>query len=134
MANGNSSTSDDDFQSNSPILSQNLIKRNQKIPAGHLLAAWKWRGTPVVEKVKGKQKKLLKPIITIITSLFLTHAESIKVLFESNLGVVDFHPSAECAVMFVSLSDMAEEPPQQYRKRLAGLKAVGRFQEITFFF
>lgn len=52
MANG-SKDSDDDFESTSPLLSQNLIRRNQKIPAGHLLAALKWRTTNVVEKLKG---------------------------------------------------------------------------------
>ena len=48
--------------------------------------------------------------------------ESIKVLFESDLGVVDFHPSAECAVIYISAAEMVEG--SMYRKRLAGLKTV----------
>lgn len=49
--------------------------------------------------------------------------ESIKVLFASELGVVDFHPSGDCAVIYISVAEIIEG--QLYRKRLAGLKAVG---------
>lgn len=57
-----------------------------------------------------------------INLLHSLHLESIKVLFNPNLGVVDFHPSAECAVMFISPAEMVEG--NLYRKRLAGLRAV----------
>ena len=50
--------------------------------------------------------------------------ESIKVLFASDLGVVDFHPSGECAIIYISAAEMIEGV--LYRKRLAGLKSVNR--------
>lgn len=43
-------------------------------------------------------------------------------MFASELGVVDFHPSADCAVIYISAAEMIEGV--LYRKRLAGLKAV----------
>ena len=46
-------------------------------------------------------------------------------LFASELGVVDFHPSADCAVIYISAAEMIEG--HLYRKRLAGLKAVNYF-------
>ena len=58
---GNSS--DDDFQtSKSPLLSQNYVKKNQKIPVGHILAAMKWKNTPVAQKMLGivKLKQMFK--------------------------------------------------------------------------
>ena len=50
--------------------------------------------------------------------------ESIKVLFASDLGVVDFHPSGDCAVIYISAAEMIEGV--LYKKRLAGLKSVSK--------
>lgn len=58
--------------------------------------------------------------------MFLLHAENIKVLYASDLGIVDFHPSADCAVIFLSAAEVVEG--QNYRKRLAGLKSVILFK------
>lgn len=46
-------SSDDDFKGCSPPLSQKLVRRNQKIPIGHILASLKWRNTSVVQKMTG---------------------------------------------------------------------------------
>ena len=47
-------SSDDDFEtSKSPLLSQNYVKKNLKIPVGHILAAMKWKNTPVAQKMMG---------------------------------------------------------------------------------
>jgi len=59
----NSNSSDDDFQTRkSPLLSQNYVKKNQKIPVGHILAAMKWKSTTVAQKMLGivKLKQMLK--------------------------------------------------------------------------
>lgn len=54
MASANKKNeSEDDFKDTSPPLSQKLIKRNQKIPVGHILASLKWRNTSVVQKMTG---------------------------------------------------------------------------------
>jgi hypothetical protein len=47
--------SDDDFKSVSPPLSQKFVRKNQKIPMGHILASLKWRNTSVVQKMTGIQ-------------------------------------------------------------------------------
>lgn len=99
-------SSDDDFKGCSPPLSQKLVRRNQKIPIGHILASLKWRNTSVVQKM----------------------TESIKVLFSSDLGIVDFHPSGDCAVIYISAAEMIEG--LLYRKRLAGLKAVKGIRKV----
>jgi hypothetical protein len=47
-------SSDDDFEtSKSPLLSQNYVKKNLKIPVGHILAAMKWKNTRVAQKMIG---------------------------------------------------------------------------------
>lgn len=51
---GAATNSDDEFQTISPPLSQKLVKRNQKIPVGHILASLKWRNTSVVQKMTGE--------------------------------------------------------------------------------
>lgn len=47
------SDSDDDFQDASPPIGQKLVKKDKKIPVGHILASLKWRNTSVVKKVAG---------------------------------------------------------------------------------
>jgi len=50
MADNNS---DDDFESTSPRLSQTQVRRNLKIPIGHILAAAKWNNSTVCRKLSG---------------------------------------------------------------------------------
>ncbi|XP_046441607.1 Fanconi anemia core complex-associated protein 24-like [Daphnia pulex] len=97
--------SEDDFKSSPPV-SQKFVRKNQKIPVGHILASLKWRNTSVVQKM----------------------TESIKVLFTSDLGVVDFHPSGDCAVVYISAAEMIEGV--LYKKRLAGLKSVKGIRKV----
>lgn len=44
--------SEDDFKSSPPV-SQKFVRKNQKIPVGHILASLKWRNTSVVQKMTG---------------------------------------------------------------------------------
>jgi len=48
--------------------------------------------------------------------------ETITVLYSSSLGVVDFHPSGDCAVIFLSAAEVIEG--QLFKRRLAGLRSV----------
>lgn len=50
---GRIDNSDDDFVNVSPVLSQNRVRKNQNIPFGHILAALKWRNTPLAQKMAG---------------------------------------------------------------------------------
>lgn len=52
-ASSKTNSSDDDFKGSSPLLSQKLVRKNQKIPVGHILASLKWRNTSVVHKMTG---------------------------------------------------------------------------------
>jgi len=51
------------------------------------------------------------------------------VLFSSGLGIVDFYPSGECAVVFISADEMIEE--HKYKKRLAVLQATKGVRKIV---
>jgi len=104
MADNNS---DDDFESTSPCLTQTQVRRNQKIPVGHILAAGKWNKSAVCRSL----------------------AESITVLYSSGLGVVDFHPSGECAVIFLSAAEVIEG--QLFKRRLAGLRSVKGIRKVV---
>jgi len=104
MADNNS---DDDFESTSPRLSQTQVRRNLKIPIGHILAAAKWNNSTVCRKL----------------------SETITVLYSSSLGVVDFHPSGDCAVIFLSAAEVIEG--QLFKRRLAGLRSVKGIRKVV---
>lgn len=49
-------------------------------------------------------------------------------LYSSSLGVVDFHPSGDCAVIFLSAAEVIEG--QLFKRRLAGLRSVSLLDDI----
>ncbi|XP_042860487.1 Fanconi anemia core complex-associated protein 24-like [Penaeus japonicus] len=60
------------------------VRTNLTIPPGHLLTASAWQGTQ-------------------LASLIATQTN---VLYSDGLGVVDFHPSADAAIIFISEADL----------------------------
>ena len=49
-------------------------------------------------------------------------------LYSSSLGVVDFHPSGDCAVIFLSAAEVIEG--QLFKRRLAVLRSVSLLDDI----
>lgn len=60
------------------------VQTNLTIPPGHLLSSSAWQGTQLVTLI----------------------SKETKVLYSDGLGVVDFHPSADAAIIFVSEADL----------------------------
>jgi hypothetical protein len=81
---GASNNSDDDFKNGSPPLSQKLVRKNQRIPMGHILASLKWRNTSVVQKMTG-----------IYDDLILTNKKKFNYQIEP-LKIVREHKSFVC--------------------------------------
>ena len=127
MSGNRGNDSDDDFQSNSTNKQKNA---NINIPVGHILCAPKWKNTPITAKLSGKfgiNKKAHVSSCWCVT--LFSFLETIKVLYSPGLGVVDFHPSSDCAIVFVSAAELVEG--LQYKKRLATLRNLKDVRKIV---
>ncbi|XP_063951008.1 Fanconi anemia core complex-associated protein 24-like [Lytechinus pictus] len=78
-----------------------------RVPPGCLVSNQKWRGSQLHNTVKGQ----------------------VKVIFESDLGVSDFYPSSEVAVVYVSETDLVAGVG--YRRRLAKLRKVNKLKGVV---
>eukprot|EP00105_Crassostrea_gigas_P008796 XP_011423488.1 PREDICTED: Fanconi anemia core complex-associated protein 24 [Crassostrea gigas] len=81
--------------------------RNINVPIGHIIAAQRWKNS----------------------ELHHTLQSNVQVLFEENLGVVDFFPSSKIGVIFIREPELVSFSGQ--KKKLAKLRKANRVQAIV---
>ncbi|XP_076055704.1 Fanconi anemia core complex-associated protein 24-like [Oratosquilla oratoria] len=74
------------------------VRNDQKVPQGHIVVATAWQGTEVADKL----------------------SRLISVDYAEGLGVADFHPSSEAAVLFISEAELVSGA--NYKRRLVKFK------------
>ncbi|XP_043937814.1 Fanconi anemia core complex-associated protein 24 [Protopterus annectens] len=77
------------------------------VPLGHVLVDEKWRGSELVQKLQGK----------------------IRVLFEDGLGLVDFHLSNRCCVIYISEADLVVG--SSYKRKLVRFRNASNLRGIV---
>ncbi|XP_002731972.1 Fanconi anemia core complex-associated protein 24-like [Saccoglossus kowalevskii] len=78
-----------------------------RVPPGHLVASEKWRGTTLVQSLRGK----------------------VNIVYENDLGVVDFHPDSETAIVYVSENEMVAG--SGYKRKIVKLRKANCMKGIV---
>ncbi|XP_014676480.1 PREDICTED: Fanconi anemia core complex-associated protein 24-like [Priapulus caudatus] len=81
------------------IATPTVGRNGLRVPVGHILVEEKWRTTNLVQKL-----------------------ENVNVLYEDCLGVVDFYPSSDTAVVYLAEADLVRG--NGYRRKLVKLQKV----------
>ncbi|XP_013787783.1 Fanconi anemia core complex-associated protein 24-like isoform X2 [Limulus polyphemus] len=71
-------------KNDSSQMTQTPVKKDILVPHGHIIISYKWRGTELAKALE----------------------KGVKVIISEQLGVVDFHPSSDVAVAYVSEVDI----------------------------
>ncbi|XP_048764115.1 Fanconi anemia core complex-associated protein 24-like [Ostrea edulis] len=98
-----SAENDDDFDLSS------LVEKtcNLNVPIGHIIVSQKWRNSELHQRLKS----------------------DVLVLFEDNLGMVDFYPSSRLGVVYITEPDLLTF--SGHKKKLAKLRKANRVQVIV---
>lgn len=78
-----------------------------RVPPGGIVCHPRWKGTDAAKAMQGK----------------------VRIVFEDDAGIVDFHPSHDKAVVYVTEGDLLTS--QAYRKKLAKLKKAEKMKGIV---
>ncbi|XP_033755152.1 Fanconi anemia core complex-associated protein 24-like [Pecten maximus] len=84
------------------MASQSCVKQNFKVPVGHIVICGKWRGSDLASVLQG----------------------SVQVLYEDDLGLIDFYPTGNQGVVYLPEADLITSGT--YKRKLAKLRKANK--------
>ncbi|XP_071785611.1 Fanconi anemia core complex-associated protein 24-like [Asterias amurensis] len=83
------------------------VNEGGRVPPGCIVTSQRWKGSELVKTLKGR----------------------LKVVIEDNLGVIDFHPSNEAGVIYVSETDLVAG--SNFKQKIAKLRKANSLRGIV---